>query len=55
MYPISLLEEFRNHFYATWIPTRMNGYFSERDPNALPFVDRVLLEYQEQLKIQNSN
>jgi len=55
MYPISLLEEFRTHFYGTWIPSRMNGYFSERDPSALPFVDRVLIEYQEQLKIQNSN
>ena len=48
MYPIALLEAFRTHFYGTWIPTRMVGYFSERDPSALPHVDALMLEYQQQ-------
>ncbi len=30
MYPIALMVDFRAHFYGTWIPTRMAGYFSER-------------------------
>ncbi|MES2981753.1 MAG: KilA-N domain-containing protein [Verrucomicrobiota bacterium] len=48
MYPISLLGEFRGHFYDLWIPKRAAGYFAERDPNALPHLDVLLLEYQEQ-------
>jgi hypothetical protein len=55
MYPIALMEDFRSHFYGTWIPTRMVSYFSERDPKAVPYVDRLLLEYQEQKKIELNN
>jgi hypothetical protein len=48
MYPIVLMEDFRRHFYGTWIPDRMVAYFSERDQNALPFVEALLIEYQQQ-------
>lgn len=53
MYPISMMEDFRKHFYDVWIPSRAAKYFSERDPKALPYIDRLVLEYQEQKKIKN--
>lgn len=52
MYPIALMESFRQHFYGKWIPLRMVAYFSERDPNALPYVERLLIEYQKQQVIE---
>ncbi len=52
MYPIAMLEDFRRHFYGTWIPTRMLAYFSERDSKALPHIEVLLIEYQEQAKIK---
>jgi len=55
MYPIGLMVEFRTHFYGTWIPTRMAAYFGERDPEALPYVDRLLLEFQEQKKLEKKD
>lgn len=48
LYPIALMEDFRKHFYGTWIPQRMVGYFAERDPKALPHVEVLLIEYQKQ-------
>ena len=55
LYPISLLEDFRRHFYGTWMPSRMMPYFAERDQNALPFVEVLLLEYQQQKLIPESS
>lgn len=52
MYPIALLEDFRKHFYGKWIPGRMTAYFSERDPKALPYVEKLLIEYQNQKLIE---
>jgi hypothetical protein len=52
MYPIGLMESFRVHFYGTWIPNRMVGYFAERDPSALPHVEKLLIEYQKQQVIE---
>lgn len=43
LYPIELLEEFRRHFFETWMPARSQAYFQERDPNALPYLDRLAL------------
>ncbi len=43
LYPIGYLHEFRVHFNEVWLPTRAHQYFRERDPSALPFLDRVLL------------
>ncbi len=48
LYPIALMEDFRKHFYGKWIPLRMVGYFTERDAKALPFVERLMIEYQDQ-------
>jgi hypothetical protein len=46
LYPNALLAEFRKHFHEVWVPQRMRGYFAERDPNALPHVERLLLQLQ---------
>lgn len=43
LYPIEMLEDFRRHFFETWMPQRSQSYFRERDPNALPFLDRIAL------------
>ena len=44
MYPMSLLGDFRRHFHETWIPKRSQEYFRTKDPNALPYLDRVLAQ-----------
>ncbi|MET4727387.1 hypothetical protein ABIE09_001181 [Lysobacter enzymogenes] len=43
LYPIELLEDFRRHFNEVWLPTRSVSYFKDRDPAALPFLDKLLL------------
>jgi hypothetical protein len=48
LYPIYLMEDFRKHFYEIWLPKRMIDYFAERDKNALPYAEILVLEYQEQ-------
>jgi KilA-N domain len=42
MYPASLLPDFRKHFNEVWLPIKALDYFAKRDPQALPFLDRVL-------------
>jgi hypothetical protein len=42
LYPEELLPEFRKIIREEWMPKRAQGYFSERDPAALPFLDKVL-------------
>ncbi|HHA2449605.1 TPA: KilA-N domain-containing protein [Stenotrophomonas maltophilia] len=44
MYPIGYLHSFRLHFNEVWLPNKAHQYFRERDPAALPFLDRLLLE-----------
>lgn len=53
MYPIAMIGDFRKHFYDLWIPGRCAGYFAERDQKALPYIDQLILEYQEQKKLGN--
>ncbi len=48
MYPISLLEDFRKHFYGTWIPRKAVEYFKKRDPYALPHLEALMIEQQQQ-------
>lgn len=43
LYPNNLLPHFREHFHEVWIPNRAAGYFNEKDPKALPYLDRMLL------------
>jgi len=43
LYPMEWLEDFRKHFHETWMPQKSQTYFKERDPGALPFLDRLAL------------
>lgn len=47
LYPIEVLGAFRKFVNEVWMPQRAAEYFRERDPQALPFLDKVLmLSYQ---------
>ena len=41
-YPNELLALFRGHFTAVWLRQRARGYFLQRDPAALPYLDVAL-------------
>ena len=41
-YPEWLLPDFRWYFREVWLPTRATGYFLERHPAAIPFLERLL-------------
>lgn len=43
LYPLALLAEFRLHFNEVWLPQRSMQYFRERSPEALPFLEPLLL------------
>lgn len=43
LYPMEWLGDFRKHFHETWMPLKSQTYFKERDPNALPYLDRLAL------------
>lgn len=43
LYPNELIADFRAHFQDVWLPQRSSGYFQERDPKALPYLQAVLL------------
>lgn len=42
LYPNELLADFRAHFHDVWIPKRAHKYFEERDPEALPYLPKLL-------------
>lgn len=42
LYPNELLADFRKHFNEVWLPQRAHGYFKDKDPKALPHLNRVL-------------
>jgi KilA-N domain len=42
LYPIEVLTAFRKYINDVWLPERSAGYFSERDPDALLALDKVL-------------
>ncbi len=42
LYPNSILEDFRNYLYETWLPTRAMDYFKDRDPKALPYLEIIM-------------
>lgn len=42
LYPIEHLGAFRQFINEVWMPQRAEGYFRERDPQALPMLDKVL-------------
>jgi KilA-N domain len=41
-YPDTLLGAFRKHFREEWFPLRAEAYFRKRDPEALPYLPKVL-------------
>lgn len=43
LYPNEFLAEFRKIIQEEWIANRAAEYFRERDPNALPYLDKVIL------------
>lgn len=44
IYPNELLAEFRRIILEDWLPKKAAQYFGERDPVALPYLDKVLLQ-----------
>lgn len=42
LYPNSLLADFKEYFNNTWIPSRLPKYFMEKDPDALPYISKML-------------
>ncbi len=42
LYPVQCLGAFREYIVNIWMPQRAAGYFQERDPSALPALDRML-------------
>lgn len=42
LYPLSLLEDFRMHFFNVWLPQKANGYFNAKDPKALPYLNKLV-------------
>ena len=42
LYPLEHLSAFRKYIGEVWMPQRAAGYFQEKDPIALPFLDKVL-------------
>lgn len=42
LYPLEHLGAFREYIGKIWMPQRAAGYFKERDPSALPALDRIL-------------
>ena len=41
-YPNVVLHHFRQHFAEVWMSQRAIAYFADRDPNAVPYLERVL-------------
>jgi hypothetical protein len=41
-YPNSVLEAFRKHFVLVWMPEKALAYFGQRDPAAVPYLDKLL-------------
>jgi len=42
LYPVHLLGHFRQYIAEEWMPKRAASYFKTRDPQALPYLDKVL-------------
>jgi hypothetical protein len=42
LYPLEHLSAFRKYIGEVWMPERAAGYFKEKDPSALPMLDKVL-------------
>lgn len=43
LYPDDVLAEFRRIIREQWLPNKAAAYFSDRDPQALPYLDKVIM------------
>jgi len=43
LYPEDVLAEFRRLIREQWLPNKAATYFGERDPQALPYLDKIVL------------
>jgi hypothetical protein len=41
LYPLSVLHDFRLHFFNVWLPEKAVGYFHVRDPKALKYLAQL--------------
>jgi hypothetical protein len=41
-YPNTVVPHFRRHFVEVWMPQKAMSYFGERDPKAVPYIERLL-------------
>jgi hypothetical protein len=41
-YPNAVWQHFRRHFAEVWMNQRAISYFADRDPKAVPYLERVL-------------
>jgi len=41
LYPLSVLEDFRHHFFNVWLPEKAVPYFHNKDPKALPHLSKL--------------
>jgi len=41
LYPLEYLSDFRTYYNDVWLPTRATRYFTERIPEAVPYLDRI--------------
>lgn len=42
LYPLSVLEDFRQHFFNVWLPEKAVSYFHFKDPKALPYLSKIV-------------
>jgi hypothetical protein len=42
LYPLSILEDFRQHFFNVWLPEKGPTYFQAKDPKALPHLAKLI-------------
>jgi hypothetical protein len=42
LYPNEVLADFRAYFHKTWLLKKATQYFTERDPNALAYLPKLL-------------
>ncbi|WP_029511195.1 KilA-N domain-containing protein [Marinobacterium stanieri] len=43
LYPMEYMEDFKNHFHTIWLPEKAPAYFGQRAPEALQYMEQVLL------------
>ena len=43
LYPNEVLADFRKYFHSTWLPTKAEKYFTEKYPEAISFLPKLLL------------